>query len=469
DQPSAAPYRNWNERITAECYTANLAAPILGQDGDVVREIDTYEHISFNFGPTLMAWLESNVPHTYHGIVEADRLSRERHSGHGSAIAQAYNHTILPLSNRQDKLTQIRWGIADFVHRYGREPAGMWLPETAVDTESLELLAAEGIGFTILSPYQADSVLEADGHWADVSGGRVDTRHAYRVELPHGRAISVFFYDGPLSQEIAFNGVLDDGRILAKRLVQAIGEGDDRPLLAHVATDGETYGHHHRHGEMALAAAIEDLERDPEVTLTNYAAFLAEQPARATATVVESSSWSCAHGVERWRADCGCHSGAHPDWSQTWRAPLRAALDWLRDSMIPMYEERGGELFTEPWAARDAYIDVILGGSLDELVSRHGSHPLDPGERSVAVSLLEAQHQAMLMYTSCGWFFDDVSGLEAVLVLRYAGRAIYLTRRATGVDLEPIFLEMLDEAPSNVDGRTGRDVYLEKVSPYMAI
>jgi alpha-amylase/alpha-mannosidase (GH57 family) len=345
----------------------------------------------------------------------------------------------------------------------------MWLPETAVDSESLELLAEEGIAFTILSPYQADSVLGSDGHWADVSGGSVDTRRAYRVDLPNERAISVFFYDGPLSQEIAFNGVLDDGRILAKRLVQAIGEGDGRPLLAHVATDGETYGHHHRHGEMALAAAIADLEQDQDVNLTNYASFLEQQPASSIARIVESSSWSCAHGVERWRADCGCHSGAHPDWSQTWRAPLRVALDRLRDSMIEIYEARGGDLLSEPWAARDAYIDVILGGPVDDLISEHGSHALDPEERSVAVSLLEAQHQAMLMYTSCGWFFDDVSGIEAVLVLRYAGRAIYLTRQATGVDLEPVFLEILETAPSNVDGKSGRDVYQEKVSPYMAI
>lgn len=469
DQPGAAPYGNWNQRIAAECYTANLAAPILDDGGVVLRRVNTYEHISFNFGPTLLDWLEANEPKTYRGIVAADRTSALRHDGHGPAIAQSYNHTILPLSNHRDKVTQVRWGIADFLHRFGRRPAGMWLPETAVDTETLEVLAAEGIQFTILSPYQAASVRGEDGTWRDVGYGSVDTRVPYQIDLPGVGSMSLFFYDGPLSQEIAFNGVLEDGRILAKRLVQAIGEQNGGALLAHVATDGETYGHHHRHGEMALAAAIEELEGEADVTLTNYAAYLAAHPARVAAKIVEDSSWSCAHGVERWQADCGCSTGAHPDWDQAWRRPLRDALDWLRDTLIPVYEEQGGELLADPWATRDAYVEVILGHSVGEFIDRHSSKILGEADRGRAAALIEIQHRAMLMYTSCGWFFDDVSGLEAVLVLRHAGRVIHLARTALGLDLEPGFLDRIAEARSNLDAKTGRDVYESSVAPFMAV
>jgi alpha-amylase/alpha-mannosidase (GH57 family) len=467
DQPTAAPYRNWNERITAECYTANTAAPVLGEDGEVVEKVNTYEHISFNFGPTLLEWLEENAGDTYRAIIDADRTSAQRHDGHGSAISQAYNHTILPLSNQRDKVTQVRWGIADFEHRFGRRPEGMWLPETAVDSESLAVLAAEGIAFTILSPYQAAAVLGDDGHWADLEPGSIDTRVPYRVDAGEGRSIIVFFYDGPLSQEIAFNGLLEDGHLLADRLIAATGEPNGAPRLAHVATDGETYGHHHKHGEMALAVAIREIEADTGMAMANYSAFLATDPPLRRARIIEDSSWSCAHGVERWRANCGCSTGGHPDWNQEWRAPLRAALDWLRDSIIPEYERRGGELLTDPWAARDAYIEVVLGGSEDEFLDRWAREGVDGADRETAICLIEIQHRAMLMYTSCGWFFDDVAGLEAVLVLRHAGRVIQLTRKTLGIDLEPGFLDRLEKAVSNVDGQTGRDVYTRAVSPHM--
>lgn len=467
DQPGAAPYRNWNERITAECYAANLAAPILGEGGAVLRKVNTYEHISFNFGPTLMAWLETNAVDTYRGIVAADAVSAERHDGHGSAIAQSYNHTILPLSNHRDKVTQVRWGKADFAHRFGRPPEGMWLPETAVDTETLEVLADEEILYTILSPYQAAAVRDG-ADWLEVEGGAIETRVPYRVELSGDRSITVFFYDGPLSQEIAFNGVLEDGRLLAKRLAEAIGETEGRPLLAHVATDGETYGHHHRHGEMALAAAIEELDDGIDATLTNYSRFLDENAATATVRVVDDSSWSCAHGVERWRSDCGCHTGANPDWSQAWRAPLRDSLDWLRDQVMPLYEKHAGDLLADPWAARDAYIEVVLGRTRDGFVDRHAARQLDQAERDRAGALLETQHQAMLMYTSCGWFFDDIGGIEAVLVLRHAGRVIQLTRDTLGVDLERGFMERIAVAKSNLDGKSGRDVYEATVGPFMS-
>lgn len=466
DQPSAAPFPNWNERITAECYLPNTKAEILDHDGSVRRRLNNYEYISSDWGPTLLEWLEIHSPETYGAIIEADRVSVDRFGGYGSGLAHTYNHTILPLSNTRDKKTQILWGIADFVHRFGRRPEGIWLPETAVDLESLAIALDAGVRFTVLSPYQASAV-EADGAWLDVEDGSVDPRFPYAVELGDAHQVGVFFYDGPLSQEVAFNGMLEDGTLLAKRLVDALGEPADEAVLAHVATDGETYGHHHRHGEMALARAIEELEADPGVELTNYARFLTDHPPSRRAKVLEGTSWSCAHGVERWRSNCGCSSGRHPDWHQEWRAPLREALDHLRDRMVGEFEGRGGTVLEDPWDARDHYIEVILGGAPEDFLARHGRRGLDDGQARLAIDLLEIQHRAMLMYTSCGWFFDDVSGLETVFVLRHAGRVIDLSRRVLGIDMEPGFLAILDRAPSNVDARTGRDVYLASVGPYM--
>jgi alpha-amylase/alpha-mannosidase (GH57 family) len=464
-QPTAAPFENWNERITEECYRPNAAAPILGDDGEPRTHVNNYAWISFDFGPTLLTWLESNAPDVYRAVIDADKESASHFGGHGSAMAHSYNHTILPLSNSRDKRTQIKWGIADFEHRFGRRPEGMWLPETAVDLESLRFLAEEGISFTILSPYQAATVRGPDGEWLDVFGGTIDTRVPYRVEVGDGRRVVVFFYNGQLSQEIAFNGVLEDGRLLAKRLIQAIGEGPSGGL-SHVATDGETYGHHHRHGEMALAAAIEEISSDPEVSLTNYSQHLAGQAPTMEARIVEGSSWSCAHGVERWRADCGCSSGRHPGYSQVWRAPLRAALDWLRDQLIPRFERAGSELFDDPWLARDGYIDVILGGSPEVFLEVHATRELSSDERQRALGLLEIQHEAMLMYTSCGWFFDDIAGLESVLVLRHAGRVVDLSRRILGIDLEPGFLAIVEGAWSN-QGESGREIYSREVAPFL--
>lgn len=466
DQPSAAPYPNWNERITAECYEPNAKAEILAGDGSVRTAMNNYEHISSDWGPTLLAWLEASHPETYGSVLHADRVSATAHSGHGSTLAHTYNHTILPLSNRRDKRTQVLWGIADFEHRFGRSPEGMWLPETAVDLETLEILSDAGISFTVLAPTQASSVLADDG-WLDVSGGRIDSRVPYTVQLFGGKEIAVFFYNGPLSQEIAFNGLLEDGALLAARLIEGLGEETGEAVLAHVATDGETYGHHHRHGEMALARAIEILQGDPDVVLTNYAAFLVDHPSTRVARIVEDSSWSCAHGVERWRGDCGCSTGGHPDWNQGWRGPLRQALDYLRDASIDRFEDTGAALFDDPWEARDRYVDVILGRDADSFLAEHGRRIGKPERRRLALDMLEIQHQAMLMYTSCGWYFDDVSGLESVLVLRHAGRVIDLTRRVLDDDLEPGFLEILGNALSNVAGQTGDDIYRRDVLPFL--
>ncbi|MGB8362268.1 MAG: DUF3536 domain-containing protein [Acidimicrobiia bacterium] len=466
DQPSAAPYPNWNERITAECYQPNSRAEILNGDGSVRAVMNNYAHVSSDWGPTLLSWLEANHPEIYHSILQADRDSMRAHSGHGPTLAHTYNHTILPLSNKRDKRTQVLWGIADFEHRFGRSPEGMWLPETAVDLESLEVLSDAGISFTVLAPTQASAVLAGD-EWLDVRGGRVDTRVPYTVQLFGGSSITVFFYDGPLSQEIAFNGLLEDGASLAGRLIEGLGEELPGARLSHVATDGETYGHHHRHGEMALARAMEILEESAEIILTNYAEFLAEHPPTSVARIFENSSWSCAHGVGRWREDCGCSTGEHPDWHQEWRSHLRDALDLLRDVSIASFETIGATLLEDPWEARDRYVDVVLGGDPEAFLDVHGRGAQDPALREKTLDMLEIQRQAMLMYTSCGWFFDDISGIESVLVLRHAGRVIDLTRRALGQDLEPGFLEILGKAPSNVAGKSGADVYRETVTPFL--
>lgn len=469
DETEAAPWASWNERITEECYAANAAAPILGDDGSVVRRIRTYDWISFDFGPTLLRWLESNDRRTYEAVIDSDRSSAQRFGGYGSAMAQSYHHSILPLSNSRDKRTQVRWGIADFEHRFGRAPRGMWLPEAAVDVETLEILAREGIEFTILSPRQAASVRDSDDNWTDVFGGSIDTGRPYWVELPARGAISVFFYDGAMSREIAFDGILEDGRKLARRLTESAGSSSAPPRLSHVATDGETYGHHHRFGEMALAKAIEELERSEDVRLTNYAEFLSFRPPTDVVRIIENSSWSCEHGLDRWRSDCGCSTGANPGWHQGWRKPLREALDSLRDTSTRLFEDLGSELLADPWAARDSYIEVLLGGDLSGFLAQHGRPGLSSKQQSRAAALLEIQRHAMLMYTSCGWFFDDISGLEAVLVLRQAGKLIAMTRTWTGLDLEPEFVAGLEEAKSNVGAMTGRDVYLEAVAPHLAV
>lgn len=465
-QPDVAPWRDWNEKITGECYAPNTAVAIRNGGGETVKVVNTYERISFDFGPTLLSWLERHAPSTYRAILAADRVSAVRF-GHGSAMAQAYNHLILPLADRADKVTQVRWGITDFEHRFGRRPEGMWLPETAVDLETLAVLAEEGISFTILSPTQAVAVRRDDGVWVDLEPGAVDFRVPYLVELPDGAAIAVFFYNGPISNEIAFNGLLDDGKVLAKTLVMGLGEDRHGPALSHVATDGETYGHHHRHGELALATALEEIDTDPTVELTNYAVFLARHPATRMVRIAERSSWSCSHGVERWRADCGCATGLHPDWHQDWREPLRRSLDWLRSQLAGHFQILGGRLLRDPGEARDDYVRVLLGEPAEDFIGRHGMADLSDREREQALDLLEMQYRAMLMFTSCGWFFDDIAGLEGVYVLRHAGRAIELARRALGIDLEPGFLAILETAPSN-HGGTGRDVYRRQVAAYMS-
>ena len=470
-QASAYPYHDWNERVTAECYAPNSASRILDANDRIVSILNNYSQISFNFGPTLLSWLEEKEPDVYRAILQADRESVARFD-HGNAIAQAYNHMILPLANRRDKATQIHWGIRDFQHRFGRFPEGMWLPETAVDLESLDLLAAEEIAFTILAPSQARRVRRIGGRsWKDVSGARIDPTRAYQIRLPSRRKMALFFYDGPISRAVAFEGLLANGEQFARRLLGGFSEQRDWPELMNIATDGESYGHHHHYGEMALSYALHHIESNHLAQLTNYAKFLSEHPPTHEVEIFENSSWSCVHGVERWKSDCGCNSGGHAGWNQQWRGPLRAALDWLRDAVSPLYEVKARELLKDPWTARDAYISVILDRSdksLEQFFSEYSSHELNAEEKVSALKLLELQRHALLMYTSCGWFFDELSGLETVQVIQYSGRVVQLAEQLFQQPVEPRFLEELQAAKSNIaEHRDGADIYQKFVKPAM--
>jgi alpha-amylase/alpha-mannosidase (GH57 family) len=504
-QDSAAPYHDWNERITAECYAPNGAARIVDGKNRILRITNNYARMSFNVGPTLLSWMQEKAPLTCAMIRDADRLSQRQFGGHGSAIAQVHNHIIMPLASTRDRETQIVWGIADFEHRYGRKPEGMWLAETAVDLESLDLLARHGIRFTILAPHQCarvrplpgtgtpaaiatkapptktgkaeDAAAVAGGKetpdagWKETPDAGVDTTQPYLVQTSPGHSIAVFFYDGPVSRAIAFDGLLNSGEAFAERLMGGFRESE-APQLAHVATDGESYGHHHRHGEMALAYALQLIE-EGDAKLTNYGQFLANFPPTREAEIVENSSWSCFHGVERWRSDCGCNGGK-AGWNQKWRMPLRQALDWLRDCLAPLVHGATSALLTGADAARNDYISVILDRSqpsVDAFFARNSVRTLTTEERVRSMQLMELERNAMLMYTSCGWFFDDISGIETVQIVTYAARVLELAAalfpETRGV-LEKGFTDRLAEAKSNEpQWRDGRYIYDEAIRPML--
>lgn len=466
-QDSAAPDHDWNERITRECYAPNMRSRLLDGDGRIANLLNNYAWISFNFGPTLLSWLEENVPDVLRGLQEADRASRQRCGGHGNALAQAYNHVIMPLAGDRDKKTQVLWGIADFRRRFDRDPEGMWLPEAAADTASLEALAAAGIKFTILAPNQARRWrLLGDPEWTELPGG-IDPFRAYLCRLPSGRSISLFFYDGIISRQVAFERLLDSGERFLDRLLQGFDEDRTHAQLMHIATDGESYGHHHPFGDMALAYALDRLRQSPELKLTNYGEFLELHPPEWEVEIHENSSWSCAHGVERWRSDCGCKMRG--DWQQQWRGPMRHALDQLKGRLDQLFATRGRQCFPDPWAARDAYVAVVQDRS-DEAVRSYFTQlaypDLDESLHRDALWLLEMQRHGMLMFTSCGWFFDEISGLEATQCLRYAARAMQLARHF-GQDLEADLVAELEKAPSNVpEHGNGRGVWEKLVRPW---
>ncbi|MBN2536748.1 DUF3536 domain-containing protein [candidate division WOR-3 bacterium] len=450
-EDSAAPFHDWNERVNAECYRPNAQAKLPGSDAAT----SNYERMSFNFGPSLLAWLELHDPETCAAVIAADRDGRARFSGHGPAICQSWGHSILPLDSERDRRTQLLWGIRDFEHRFGRAPEGAWLPETAVSTPVLEACAELGLRFTILAPHQAAATRPAGAAgWTELAPGSVDPRRAYRCLLPSGRDIALFFYDGPVSRDIAFGTALEDGRALADRLVAA------GPGLAHVAVDGETFGHHHRFGELALAACLDEINRHPEVELTVYAEHLERFGAADEVRIVENSSWSCVHGIERWRSDCGCSAG-NPGWNQAWRAPLRRAVEWLRDAVAPLWEKALAGLATDPWAARDDYVSVLLDPTArPAFVARHCPRPLDPTAEARLFDLLEVQRLVLRTFTSCAWFFDDITEPATLVALRSACRAMELATGLLEVELEPGFVDIIYPVASNVPGAgSGADVW----------
>jgi hypothetical protein len=482
-QPSAAPYHDWNARVEAECYRTVVAARIPGADGRIKEILNTLRFISFNFGPTLLDWMERAAPGTYRSILEADEFSRRRNRGHGNALAQAYHHTILPLASRREKVTEVRWGIEDFRRRFRRDPAGMWLPETAVDSETLDVLAQEGLAFTILAPHQVETVPR------DGLPGLYRTRS--------GRSIALFIYDGTLSHDVAFGALLKNAEIWAARMAgESVGEGgktigtevganptagptEGEDLggveaqaahslrrLVSLATDGETYGHHHRFGEMALAAVIQALRSRPGILLENYASFLAHSPPEEEVSLVEPTSWSCIHGVGRWRGDCGCKMDPWKETQQEWRSALRDAMDWLSLESHRVFEAEASLRFDDPWAARNEYVRVVSGSeTIEDFLSGRLSPSISTADRVRVAELLEMERNALRIFTSCGWFFDDLAGIEPIQILRYAARALDLSGPIR-VKLEKGFLDRLGKARSNeVPERDGATIFLQEASP----
>ncbi len=469
-QESASPYHDWNERITAECYKPNGQSRILDDYNRVNRLTNNYARMSFNFGPTLLSWMEENDPAAYQAILDGDRLSIERFGGHGSAIAQVYNHIIMPLANRRDKETQIIWGIRDFEKRFKRKPEAMWLPETAVDLETLSILAENDMKFAVLAPRQADAVRPlGQTQWEKVAHGSVNTRQPYLVKLPNGKTISVFFYDGAISQAVAFEGLLNNGEFFAKRLINSFHDNAHGQLL-HIATDGESYGHHHRHGDMALAFAFDCIEKSAQVELINYGWYLEKFPPQFEVLIHENSSWSCVHGIERWRSDCGCNSGMGHNWNQKWRKPLRESIDFLNRELNPAYESYMAQYSIDPWAIRNAYIELILDRSENNrqlfLESWAPQFAMDKQAQSKILKALELQRNLLLSYTSCAWFFDEISGTEGVQNLQYAVRVIELAQEIFDIDIEDSFMKILATAPSNISQfRNGGFVYENLAKP----
>ncbi|MDR4509605.1 MAG: DUF3536 domain-containing protein [Candidatus Brocadiaceae bacterium] len=469
-QDTAYPYHDWNERITKECYASNATSRILDVDGIIVDIVNIYSKISFNFGPTLLSWMEKHKPEVYQAILDADKLSRKIFSGHGSALAQIYNHMIMPLANKRDKYTQVIWGLKDFQSRFGRDAEGMWLPETAVNTETLEVLAELGIKFTVLAPRQARKIKRLGGHeWRSMENGGIDPTTPYLCRLPSGKSIVLFFYDGPISQDIAFGELMKNGEAFASRLLSAFTDNRNWPQLVHIATDGETYGHHHINGDMALAYCLYHIESKNLAKITNYGEYLDKCPPIFEAEIIENTSWSCIHGIERWKNNCGCCSGAHPGWTQDWRAPLRSAMDTLRDRLVSLYETEAGKYFKDPWHARNDYIEIVLNRTEDEVkqfLQRHTYSEPPKDEVTRMLKLLEMQRNAMLMYTSCGWFFDEISGIETVQIIQYAARAIQLAEDISVIAIEPEYRALLKDIRSNVPHcENGDKIYELYVAP----
>ncbi len=465
-QEGARPYHNWNDRISNECYGPNSISRIVDDKNRILNIVNNYELMSFNFGPTLLSWMAKYSRNAYKKILEADKFSRAIYEGHSNAISQVYNHVIMPLANEKDKITQVIWGIKDYKERFGHKPEGMWLAETAVDDETLEVLADNGIKFTILSPHQAQCVRKiGDFNWHDVSWGSIDPSMPYRhyFDETQKKYIDIFFYDGSISKSVAFDNLLEDGEKFAFRLNNGYDENRQRPQLVNISTDGESYGHHTKFGDMALSYVLTIKAKDLDFEITNYGWFLEKFPPKYEVEIKPESSWSCCHGIGRWCEDCGCSTGEQPGWNQKWRAPLRKALDYLRDELIILCQIEGSKYFKDFWKARNSYIDIILNRTqenIDKFLSIHAKKKLSPKEKINAIKLLEIQRQALLMYTSCGWFFAEISGIETIQILKYAARAMEIAKDFTKQDYEKKFLNILQKAQSNLSHLgNGKDIY----------
>ncbi len=434
-EPSAAPYANWNERITVECYEPNFKA-------------GNFQHISFNLGGTLARWLDEHAHETYEGIVEAERAYRASH-GVGNGLAQCVHHTILPLARRRDKICQVRWGVASFEHRFGHRPQGMWLPEMAVDYETLEVLAAEGIRFTILSDEQ-------------VYGGSSERKSAtgsgpYRVDLPSGAEIAVFVRDRHLSNQLSFG--MPDSAYVHEWLEEHVTERCRKDGLHVVATDGETFGHHHRQGVEVLRRIANGEERHG-YELTTLPVYLRDHPPQAEISVIESTAWSCSHGLNRWLVGCECTPG-----NSRWKGALRRALDNLACDLDHIYVCEAQQLGFDPWPLRDRYIDVIVGKTSGEaFLSGNGLGHLMSKETQRLLHLLEAQFHRQRMYISCTFFFGDLDRYEPRYAIANAVRALALTRQATGHDLSHSFRRDLGVVLSTKTRLTGADIFDEIVN-----
>lgn len=469
-QESASPFHDWNERVSAECYAPNSISKIVGNGNKVLDIVNNYAHMSFNMGPTLMSWLENHDRYTYEHVIQADIDSVNEFGGHGNALAQVYNHIIMPLANERDKITQTLWGIRDFQKRFGRMPEGIWLAETACDDETLGVLSDCGIKFTVLSPYQAEKVKAFDdAEFTDVSHGEIDTTKAYRYKIKcrNGKCIDLFFYNAQISQAVAFEELLQDGGRFVEKLKTGISPAQDFSRLTNIATDGESYGHHTKFGDMALAYVLRIKAGDEGFTITNYGQYLEKHPPVDEVIIKPVSSWSCCHGVGRWKEDCGCSTGGMEGWNQKWRKPLRETLDNLRDKLVDLTENEGKKYFKDVWQARNNYIDVVLDrNNIESFLQENTLENLNENDNINALKLMEIQRQAMLMYTSCGWFFNEISGIETIQIMKYAARAMQLAKSFSDEDLEGQFVETLKEAKSNIPGYgNGKDIWNNYVKP----
>ncbi len=474
-QISASPFHDWNERIYQECYKPNSEAVIVDYSGKVLKRINNYEYINFNFGPTLLSWIKDKHPKTFFKILEADKKSLLKHSGHGNAIAQVYNHIIMPLANRNDKITQVKWGLDFFKFYFGRKSEGIWLSETAVDMETIRVLIEERVKYIILDPSQADEIkkISSDEDWINVSDSSINPKHPYRcyADDKKKKFIDIFFYDGPFAKNISFDDVASSAERMMDKINYITLPDYDKDQLISVATDGETYGHHKHFTERTIAYLLTELAPGRGYKVVNYGEYLSRhKPAYEVILKKgknnEGTSWSCVHGVSRWKEDCGCHTGGEPGWNQKWRTPLRDSLNNLRDTLIKIYESKGTEYFKDIWTARNEYINILLDNSEDaksDFFTNNAKKDLDENEKDICIMLLEMQKYAMFMFTSCGWFFSDISGIETQKILEYARRAIEITKELTGdKEIEKEFLNELEKAKSNKpEFSDGKKIYFK--------